>query len=237
MMRSGLFTGVLRFGLALAVSGSLAACSDDLPATQPGVAGTGTVAAGAAANSGMPVAGTGAPAGAAGIGTIPSGVGAAGTGTPPTAAAGTGAAQAGAAGMAIAGTGAAGMAAPMFTPGSPTFSAIFEEIIVRTGCNGGPTCHASTAAGQLKMANKADSYTALVGVKAMGVNLVMTTSPNCKDTLMRVVAGDPNTSLLLKKITSTMPECGGKMPPSGAMLAPDKVEQIRAWIMAGAKND
>jgi hypothetical protein len=131
--------------------------------------------------------------------------------------------------------GAAG--APAFTPGSPTFSAVFQEIIVGTGCNGGPTCHASTAAGQLKMSMKADTYTALVGVKAMGVNLVMNGSANCKDSMLsRVVAGDPNASLLFKKVSSATPGCGGQMPPSG-MLPADKVEQIRAWIMNGAKND
>jgi hypothetical protein len=134
-----------------------------------------------------------------------------------------------------AGRAAAGAAG---TRGSPTFSAIFQEIIVGKGCNGGPTCHASTAAGQLKMALKNDAYTALVGVQAMGVNLVMTASPACKDSMLaRVVAGDPSSSLLYEKVSSTMPACGGKMPPNGAMLAPEKIEQIRTWIMNGARND
>jgi hypothetical protein len=205
----------------------------------------GAAAVGGAAGLSVPVAG--AAPGTAGTGMIPSGVGAAGSGVAGAGVAGAGIAGAGvagasvagmgAAGMLAAGSGAAGMAAPMFVPGSPTWSAVFQEIIVGTGCNGGPTCHASTAAGQLKMSMKNDSFMALVGVKAMGVNLVMTTAPACKDTtLMRVVAGDPNASLLYKKVSSATPDCGGKMPPSGA-LAPEKVEQIRLWIMNGAKND
>jgi hypothetical protein len=130
-----------------------------------------------------------------------------------------------------------GAGAPAFTPGSPTFSAIFQEIIVGTGCNGGPTCHASLAGGQLKMTNKAEAYTALVGVKAAGVNLVMNGSPNCKDSMLtRVTAGDPASSLVIDKLTAATPKCGGKMPPSGA-LAADKVEQIRMWIMMGAKDN
>jgi hypothetical protein len=241
MMRSELFRRSFA-GLLVGLSVSVAACSDDaLPPQQT----AGAAAVGGAAGLSVPVAG--AAPGTAGIGTIPSGVGAAGTGVAGTGVAGAGVAGAGvagvgvagmgAAGMLAAGSGAAGMAAPTFVPGSPTWSAVFQEIIVGTGCNGGPTCHASTAAGQLKMSMKNDSFMALVGVKAMGVNLVMTTAPACKDTtLIRVVAGDPNASLLYKKVSSATPECGGKMPPSGA-LAPEKVEQIRLWIMNGAKND
>jgi hypothetical protein len=223
MMRSELFSRVSVCSVLLGFQVSLAACGGDpVAAPLPTTAGTGPSTAGAAAAGGAQTAG---------IGTIPSGVGAAGSAVGGGVA---GAGTAGAAGMAAM-MGAAG--APAFMPGSPTFGAIYQEIIVGTGCNGGPTCHASTVAGQLKMTTKPDAYTALVGAKAMGMNLVMNGSPNCKDSaLTRVVAGDPNASLLFKKISSDTPECGGKMPPSGA-LPTDKVEQIRAWIMNGAKND
>jgi hypothetical protein len=163
--------------------------------------------------------------------------GAAGTGM--TGAAGMATvAGSGAAGMGAAGMGAGGMGGAMFTPGSPTFSAIYQEIIVTKGCNGGPTCHASLAAGQLKMTSKTEAFMALVGVKAMGMNLVMSSAPNCKDTtLTRVVAGNPDMSLLYKKVSSAMPECGGKMPPSGTMLPQPMIDQIKMWIMNGAKDD
>jgi hypothetical protein len=252
MTRSGLFCRLSIFGLSLTVSTLFAGCQDDAPATPPVAGTTGTVTAGGAAVSGIAGAGTVAGsaatagqtalAGAGGVGMMPSPVGAAGMG-----AAGTGVAgMTAVAGMSAAGTGASGMGAggmgaagaPGFTPGSPTFSAIFAETIMGTGCNGGTTCHASTAAGQLKMANRADAYIALVGVKAMGINLVMNGSPNCKDsTLTRVVAGDPMASLLYTKVTAATPACGLKMPPTGATLAADKAEQIRLWIMGGAKDD
>jgi hypothetical protein len=131
---------------------------------------------------------------------------------------------------------AGGPTMPTFTPGSATWSAIYQEIVVTKGCNGGPSCHASSAGGKLVMQNKADAYTALVGVKAMG------SSPtgmgaNCVDSqLTRVVAGDPNTSLLVNKVEQATPSCGQHMPPGG-MLTPAEIKQIRDWITAGAMNN
>jgi hypothetical protein len=125
---------------------------------------------------------------------------------------------------------------PMFTPGSPTWTAIYQEIIAGTGCNGGVSCHAGTAAGNLVMKNMTDGYTALIGVAAMGTN-VPSGGTNCKDTNMkRIVAGDPTISLLYQKISSAMPPCGAHMPPGGN-LTPAQIDQIKMWIMNGAKND
>jgi hypothetical protein len=53
--------------------------------------------------------------------------------------------------------------------------------------------------------------------------------------MTRVTAGDPTKSLFFLKV-SGKPPCGMPMPP-GTPLAPDLVELIKAWIMAGAKND
>lgn len=127
----------------------------------------------------------------------------------------------------------AGSTAPAFTPGSPTWSAVFEEIIVGKGCNGGPSCHASIAGGNLVLLTKADSYTALVGVKAMGMGGAVSCATS---NLTRVVPGDPTNSLLLDKVANANPKCGGHMPP-GSDLPPAMVTQLRDWIMAGAKND
>ena len=125
----------------------------------------------------------------------------------------------------------------MMATGAPKFSAVFTEIISGTGCNGGPTCHAGTVAGNLKMTTAAEAYTALVGVQAMGMN-VPAGGTDCKTTgLMRVTAGDPDNSLLFKKIdTATTPPCGSRMPPGG-MLKPEQIAQIRQWIANGAQND
>jgi len=141
----------------------------------------------------------------------------------------------GAAGAGAAGSGAAG-SGPMITPGSPTWSAIYQEIIAGTGCNGGVSCHAGTAAGNLVMKNQAEGYTALVGVKAMGTNLPAG-GTDCKDTgLTRVVASDPANSLLMQKITEPTPKCGAHMPPGGNLTAA-QIEQIRMWIANGAMNN
>lgn len=232
MMRSGLFFWVSLCSLFVA------ACSNESAPPGP-IAGSGTmmgpITGVAGASGAAPVVAGMGPAGSGAAGMGPAGGGAAGMGPAGSGAAGMSPAGSGAGGMPAGGAGAAG--APAFTPGSATFSAIYQEIIVGVGCNGGPTCHASVAGGALKMTTKAEAYMALVGVKAGGVNLVMNGSPNCKDSMLtRVTAGDPAASLLFDKVNSAMPKCGGKMPPSGALPA-DKIEQIRKWIMDGAKDN
>jgi hypothetical protein len=86
------------------------------------------------------------------------------------------------------------------------------------------------------MQNKAGSYTALVSVKAMGMNL-SGGGTNCVDTnMMRVAPNDPTNSLLVNKVEAANPMCGTHMPPGG-MLSAAEIKQIKDWIMAGAKND
>jgi hypothetical protein len=123
-------------------------------------------------------------------------------------------------------------------PGAPTFSAIYEEIIVGTGCNGGPLCHGGFV-GKLSMTTPKESYDALVGVAAMGTNLADATNADCQDTdLVRVVPRDPDASLLVQKLDPPdgVVPCGGAMPPTGTLPAA-QIEQVRTWIENGAKND
>lgn len=119
--------------------------------------------------------------------------------------------------------------------GEPTFSAVFKEIIVGTGCNGGALCHGGVV-GNLTMLDKAATYKALVGVQAMGKNLLPGMTPNCVDSgLTRVVPSDPDNSLIIMKVEHNA-SCGDAMPPGG-MLSADKVAQLRAWITNGAMDD
>lgn len=176
-------------------------------------------------------AGTGAvgTGGVAGGGTG----GIAGGGTGGIAGGGTGGVAGGGTGG-VAGGGTGGM--PTAEPIEPTFSAIYDKVF--TGC-GGPFCHTGTAGGNLMIDTKENTYMALVGVAAMGMNLPNATNPtHCKDAgLMRVVAGDPDASLLYAKVRLDQEvPCGSRMP-TGGMLPPEQVEAIKAWIMAGAKND
>lgn len=214
-------------GLALLLV--LAACGDDGMVTPP-TAGAGAGGLPTTAGMGAGVGASGAGAGAAGAG---AGAGAAG--------AGAGGMAGGSAGMggAMAGMGGSGGSAAM--PGAPKWTAIWEEIIQATGCNGGISCHQGNAAGFLAMPTKEMAYLNLVGKAAMGVNIPPSmTPPNCKDSgMMRVVPGQPDMSLLVKKVEMTMPPCGNAMPPGNPpMLLPAaQQQQIRQWIMLGAMND
>jgi outer membrane protein assembly factor BamB len=124
-------------------------------------------------------------------------------------------------------------AGPTVTPGSATWSAIWQEVIVNNGCNGGSTCHASVSGGNLVMQTKAASYTALVNAAAGG----NTGTPACAATGgTRVVPGDPDNSLLVNKIEQATPKCGAHMPPGG-MLKPEQLKQVRDWVAAGALDN
>lgn len=138
-------------------------------------------------------------------------------------------ASAGTSGMG--GMGGASGASGMGGGGEPTWSAIYSEIIVGTGCNGGAFCHGGNV-GNLPMLEKDATYAALVDVDAMGTNLVPGT-PNCVDSgLKRIVSGDPDSSLLVAKIEGTQ-ECGMQM---GA-LTEAQITQIRTWIQNGALDN
>jgi hypothetical protein len=68
-------------------------------------------------------------------------------------------------------------------------------------------------------------------------NLVGVAAGACAPTL-RVVAGDPDNSALIQKMTGTT--CGDRMPRSSPTYFDDNpglVVRVRSWILAGANND
>jgi predicted CxxxxCH...CXXCH cytochrome family protein len=151
--------------------------------------------------------------------------------------AGTDAAGAGGEGaMPVAGANAAGAGGD----DGPTFTRVWNEVLVGKGC-AGTYCHGS-GTGTLSMANRADAYASFVGVAARG--------PSCAGSpLLRVQAGDPERSLLLHKMSSETPSCGDPMP-IGVRFAPDcisdepsvcttqdELQLVRDWIAAGALDD
>ena len=86
------------------------------------------------------------------------------------------------------------------------------------------------------MTDKDRTYKVLVDVKAMGTNSVPGIGKNCVDSgLTRVVPGKPDESLLVQKLVGTQ-TCGSSMP-IGVKLPDDQIQQARAWVAAGAKND
>jgi polyvinyl alcohol dehydrogenase (cytochrome) len=116
-------------------------------------------------------------------------------------------------------------ATPPPVPGD-SFTEIYDEIFVGTGCAGGG-CHGS-GAGELSMETKEIAYNELVDVPAGG-------APCVSSGLIRVVPGDPDASLLVNKISGD-PVCGDTMPIAGS-LTEEQIERIRSWIARGAPND
>jgi polyvinyl alcohol dehydrogenase (cytochrome) len=115
-----------------------------------------------------------------------------------------------------------------------SFSAIYRDILVGTGCTGTGLCHGG-GGGKLDMHDQASAYMNLVGVAAMGTN-PDNSGNNCADSgLQRVVAGDPDNSLLIQKVEGSQP-CGTAMPPGGK-LSDENIGRLRAWVENGAKDD
>jgi hypothetical protein len=116
---------------------------------------------------------------------------------------------------------------------APTLSSLRSSIFdskCTTACHSG----GNSAAGMLDMSH--DLHAALVGVAA-------TSSPCRSKQQKRVVAGDPNASLLYLKVMAKIHDaeapCGESMPESVSFpaLSTDEAELIRRWIAAGALND
>jgi len=90
------------------------------------------------------------------------------------------------------------------------------------------SCHADqTRAGGLVL-NGDDVYDQLVGVAAL--------NPAARDAgALRVIAGSPEASFLVRKLTGDLAADEGlPMPFGGATIPPAEIERIRAWIAAGA---
>jgi hypothetical protein len=100
-------------------------------------------------------------------------------------------------------------------------------------------CHSSTAdhpnaSAKLDLTAQAAAYDLLVGAPAKGP---------CKDSgRVLVVAGDPESSLLIQKLENAPGLCGNPMPKPSADQAFEPIDatqlaDIKAWIRAGALND
>jgi len=115
-----------------------------------------------------------------------------------------------------------------------TFDALYDGVIRGScavdGCHGGtpPTGMMAFPPDDLDAA-----YASLVGTGAMGA--ACTDAPRT-----RVVAGDPDASLLIQKLegdgTPDGAACGSRMPLGGPYLAPSVIEAFRAWIADGAQR-
>jgi hypothetical protein len=104
----------------------------------------------------------------------------------------------------------------------PKFSQVQSDVFAKSCVFS--TCHkgASPAGG---LALDGNPYDRLVGAKS-------TSLPE----RIRVIAGDPDQSYVLEKLTKAKPEAGAQMPP-GAPLTGEQIDIVRRWIEAGALND
>jgi hypothetical protein len=130
----------------------------------------------------------------------------------------------GAAGQAGGSTGQAGGggAAGGSTAAAVSFSDIYTGILA-TGCS----CH-NGGAGGLDLATRNIAYANLVGVP----------SSSCLGE-QRVVPGDAEASVLFHALAHTaLGLCDvPTMPRSGAQLSAAQIDQLQAWITAGARDD
>ena len=109
------------------------------------------------------------------------------------------------------------------------FSAIYSQVFTGNGCKS-LFCH-GVGAGNLSLETRDGAYAQLVGVPASG-------SLCGSSGLLRVEPGNPDRSLLLLKMAHATPACGTVMPPAAGVTVSDaQLEQVRAWIAAGAPNN
>lgn len=113
-------------------------------------------------------------------------------------------------------------------PPEPFWSEIYTRVIARRCVQ----CHRPDAPqfadNQLDMSTADVAYENLVGIAAMGAG--------CNGMGTRVVAGDPDASLLIEKLGAS-PSCGDTMPLGASRLPSDLVDPIRMWIENGARNE
>jgi hypothetical protein len=95
------------------------------------------------------------------------------------------------------------------------------ETILAESC-GTTGCHDSTSQAQEGL----DLVSPNVESRVVDVNAV---GEGCSDQIL-VVAGDPDSSYLMKKISSTPGICGTQMPVVG-ILPDNEVEVLRQWIV------
>jgi hypothetical protein len=129
----------------------------------------------------------------------------------------------------------AGADAGATAPGFEEVQTYFLDLGCGAGSSGPPrpgalACHGSSAAGGLSLVG-ADALDALLNVE----------SPAFSGEI-RVIPGDPDNSLLMKKLTNNLTlndggTLGAPMPAGEAIQwhEPDGVELVRRWIAAGAR--
>ena len=114
------------------------------------------------------------------------------------------------------------LAAP--PPPAPTLTQLQADIFTPI-CSG---CHTGVGAGLPGVQNltAGNTYASIVGVISIE-----------DPTLKRVSPSDPDNSYLVRKIQGSAGIVGVQMPASGGPLTQAQIDEVRAWIAAGALNN
>ena len=115
---------------------------------------------------------------------------------------------------------------------TPTFSSIYQEILVSANPAGRQACVRCHTPGRsgfrevgMDFSTPDVAYAHLVGVRSV-----------LKPGLLRVAPGDPNNSFLLHKIEGRE-LVGVRMPQNADPLTPGQIQIIARWIQRGAPRD
>jgi len=111
----------------------------------------------------------------------------------------------------------------------PTFHQVYADV-VSTVC---VSCHVpggiGVTIGHLDLSTESVAYGNLVDQEAAGAS--------CAGQGTRVVPNEPDSSIFFLKVSLADPTpCGSKMPLGEAPLSQSQVDEIAAWIEAGAKS-
>lgn len=110
-----------------------------------------------------------------------------------------------------------------------TFSSIYTQILAKKCA--GAVCHSGDAAdGAFRLAG----VTSASALHASLIDHAATGSQCAASSMSLVVPGNPDSSLLYRKLTAS-PPCGSRMPPTA--LSANEIENVRAWIANGALDN
>jgi outer membrane protein assembly factor BamB len=109
------------------------------------------------------------------------------------------------------------------------FSTIYKQLIAPRCA--GMVCHSASLGGRLSIPASATAST----VRASIVDHAATGSECSTSDMSLVVPGEPDMSLLYRKLTNE-PPCGSRMPPASALTA-SELDRVRQWIANGALDD
>ncbi|HUK02524.1 MAG TPA: Ig-like domain-containing protein [Steroidobacteraceae bacterium] len=104
-------------------------------------------------------------------------------------------------------------------PLTPDFQSIQDNVFTPI-CT---RCHIGASAPEGLQLDEAHSYALLVGIPSVE-----------QGSLLRIKAGDPDNSYLIRKIQGGPGITGGQMPLGGPPLSQDTIAVIRQWVAEGA---